>query len=567
MKRWRSFPLQLFLLTVFPLTALLLFIAVGSLTLHQRAMRSMVGERDERATRAAAAALREQLNHRLIAIQSLALQAALADSPAHALVDATFLLPDFEGGLALYDRAGTLLEATTDETIWQSRTVPERLTSASREVQSDTAFFLPPFTDPATGETVLLVVAQEEEFIAVGAFLPGVLARQVLNNLFAGSEEARVLVIAREGEIIYQTGSLAEAETAWQQQPGVAEALRGENGTTYLTIEGEEQVIAFSPIEPVGWALVMMEPWRGEADPLLRATEQAPLVLVPVLIMALLVLWFGVSQIMQPLQALARQATRLGWGDFTALQEPVGGINEIQRLQTELMHMARKVQTAQQSLRGYLGAVTVGQEEKRRRLARELHDDTIQSLIALNQQIQLAQLAAADEPITTQLSRMQQMTGQTMADLRRLIRDLRPIYLEDLGLVPALSMLVRDTGKALAMPITFHHSSPERRLPALTELALYRIAQEGLNNIGRHAQATQADVRLSFAEHEMTLTIEDNGCGFVMPESPSEMAATGHFGLLGIQERAELIGAEVDLQSTPGAGTRLRIVLPESAWQ
>lgn len=102
-KRWRripSLPLQLFIITVLPLTALLLLIAFGSLGLHQRAMRTMVGERDERAARAAAAAITEQINHRLSAVRGVALQAAnAATGPEHALADAAYLLPDFEGGV------------------------------------------------------------------------------------------------------------------------------------------------------------------------------------------------------------------------------------------------------------------------------------------------------------------------------------------------------------------------------------------------------------------------------------------------------------------------------------
>jgi signal transduction histidine kinase len=237
----------------------------------------------------------------------------------------------------------------------------------------------------------------------------------------------------------------------------------------------------------------------------------------------------------------------------------VGGINEIQRLQAELIHMARKVQLAQQSLRGYLSAVTTGQEEERRRLARELHDDTIQSLIALNQQIQLAQLSVQDETNKDRLAMMQQMAEQTVADLRRLTRDLRPIYLEDLGLIPALEMLGRDMSQATGLAIIFEKTGKERRLPPDAELALYRIAQEGISNVVRHANANQVKVSLQFSEEEVTLAVGDNGVGFVVPESPAEMAPAGHFGLLGVQERAESIGARLQIESAPGQGTRLQV--------
>lgn len=221
--------------------------------------------------------------------------------------------------------------------------------------------------------------------------------------------------------------------------------------------------------------------------------------------------------------------------------------------------MAQKVKLAQQSLRGYLGAVTEGQEEERRRLARDLHDETIQSLIALNQRIQLAQLKASEESTVSQLIEMQQMAEQTIEDLRRLTRDLRPIYLEDLGLVPALDMLARDTSQILQIPVSCRVSGEERRLPPQVELALYRMSQEGLSNVARHAQATCAELHLDFEEEEIRLVVRDDGRGFVVPESPAQMTTNGHFGLLGIQERAELIGAHMIIESETDKGTCLII--------
>lgn len=522
----------------------------------------MVGERDERATRAAAAAISEQLNHRRAAIRGLALQAANANEPDHALSDAAFLLPDFDGGMAILASDGTLVAASNNTAVWQDRIAAAQLVPLLQEGDLAEARFLAPFLDPVSAEDMMLVASSAGEFIAVGAFSPSGLARRALASIFGASEQATAYVVTADGMILYQTGAPPWNDSPPQQHPGVVDALRGESGTTYLTVAGDEHVIAFSPIAPVGWALVIEEPWRAVADPLLRTTELAPLVLIPVLVIALMALWFGVRQVVQPLQSLERQATALGWGDFASIEEPVGGIDEIQRLQAELIHMAQKVNLAQKSLRGYLGAVTTGQEEERRRLARDLHDDTIQALIALNQQIQLAQLSVVDETMAGKLSTMQQMAEQMIGDLRRLTRDLRPIYLEDLGLIPALDMLARDIGHLQQLPVTFESSGRDRRLPAAEELALYRIAQEGLSNVLRHAQASQADLCLAFESEAVTLTIRDDGVGFVVPESPAQMAATGHFGLLSIQERAELIGARMVIASTPGSGTQIAISLP-----
>jgi two-component system sensor histidine kinase UhpB len=110
------------------------------------------------------------------------------------------------------------------------------------------------------------------------------------------------------------------------------------------------------------------------------------------------------------------------------------GIAEVQRLQKELTEMARKVQTAQAGLRGYIGAITTAQEEERRRLARELHDDTIQAIIALKQRIQLTEQTVRDPAVQRMLNELEDLAAQTIENLRRMTRALRPIYLEDLGL-------------------------------------------------------------------------------------------------------------------------------------
>ena len=563
MLRWRGLPIQLFVLIILPLTIFLLVIAFGSLFLHQRAMRQLVGERDERATRAAASAISEQLKHRAAATRSLALRATDLQDPEHILADAVFLLPDFDGGIALYDADSHFLTTSNDKVTWELDIVPEQL--AEMNLPPNTTRFSGPFVDPNSSQEMMLVVANTPEgIIAAGAFSPANLAKIALKNIFVSGDQAAALLTDENGRLLYQVGDLHRTGTDLSEYAGVSEALSGESGTIYVNDSGDEHVIAFSPIPPLNWTLVIKEPWQAVTDPLLRATEWAPLVLAPVLIVAIIGLMFGLRQIVQPLQLLEKKAADLGWGNYEAIEESVGGINEIQRLQTELIHMAHKVKLAQQSLRGYLGAVTTGQEEERRRLARDLHDDTIQSLIALNQRIQLAQLAAADEPVTEQLSEMQQMTEQTIADLRRLTRDLRPIYLEDLGLVAALGMLARDTSLALQIPVEFQVSGKECRLPAEVELAFYRIGQEGLSNVARHAQATCVELHLAYSLDNTTLIILDDGCGFTVPESPAEMTGSGHFGLLGIQERAEIMGARLLIESMPGEGTRLTILLPNS---
>jgi signal transduction histidine kinase len=294
-------------------------------------------------------------------------------------------------------------------------------------------------------------------------------------------------------------------------------------------------------------------------SPALELTLLAPLVLIPPLLFSVAGLWFVTRQIIQPLQKLESKAAALAWGDFETIREPVGGISEVQSLQRELMEMSRKVKSAQEGLHDYIGAITSAQEEERTRLAHELHDDTIQAVIALKQRVQLAQKLVDDPNGKQSLKELETLAEQTVENLRRLTRALRPIYLEDLGLVTALEMLTREVSQNNPVAVSFQKTGQERRLEREVELTLYRIAQEGLTNVVKHSQANQAALKIVFSETYVQIEVDDNGVGFSVPNSPTEFAPNGHFGLLGVHERADLIGAKLEVLSTPGNGTQLKV--------
>jgi signal transduction histidine kinase len=302
--------------------------------------------------------------------------------------------------------------------------------------------------------------------------------------------------------------------------------------------------------------------WQSATDPALELTLVAPLALIAPLLFAFAALWFGARQIVQPLQKLESKAAAVASGDFQAIAEPVGGISEVQHLQAELAEMARKVRASQEGLHDYIGAITAAQEDERLRLAHELHDETIQELIALKQRVQLAQKAVKDQSALQLLRELESLAEGSIENLRRLTRALRPIYLEDLGLVTALEMLSRETSQANALAVDFQSTGQERRLPREAELTLYRVAQQALNNVVRHAHAGRAALQIAFTDQGIELEVRDDGAGFQMPRNLTDLAPAGHFGLLGMRERADLIGARFDVQSEAGRGTRLSVRLP-----
>lgn len=303
------------------------------------------------------------------------------------------------------------------------------------------------------------------------------------------------------------------------------------------------------------------EVWKIATDPALELTLVAPLVLIPPLLFAVAALWFTTKKIIQPLQGLEAKAAALAGGDFDAIKESVGGISEVQHLQMELAEMSRKVQAAQEGLHDYIGAITAAQEDERTRLARELHDDTIQAVIALKQRVQLSQKLVKDQNGRQSLKELEDLAEQTIKNLRRLTRALRPIYLEDLGLVTALEMLASEISQNHQLVVGFQKTGWERRLASEVELSFYRIAQEALNNAVRHSHASHAELKISFESAEIKMEVNDNGNGFFVPISPTEFASNGHFGLLGVRERADLIGARLEIESALGKGTNLKVVL------
>ena len=175
--------------------------------------------------------------------------------------------------------------------------------------------------------------------------------------------------------------------------------------------------------------------------------------------------------------------------------------------------------------------------------------------------MQLAQRSVKDPTSLRTLRELENLSEQTIENLRRMTRALRPIYLEDLGLVTALEMLARETSQSHSLDVSFQKFGEEQRLSREVELALYRIAQEALSNVVRHANARRANLQITFGDSEVRLEVSDDGAGFQMPKSPTDFAPGGHFGLLGIRERAELIGARLEVESAPGKGTRLRVSL------
>jgi len=551
--------LQLLGLVILPFSLILLVVAIGGVQIHQNAMRQLVAERDERATRAAASAISNQLRHLDSAIRGLAARAQQG-SPTEILQEALFLAQDFDQGMAILDASGTVVASSIESSVWEGRPLGQLLT----EENQGEALFSAPF--PEGGQSLLLVLVNGPAQSAVGALDVARLIEDALLNTVASGGDSTAFVTDRLGRLLQYVGDKpGQADVAGH--PGVEAALRGEYGAFYQPAEDGERVVAFGPIYPTGWTLILEEPWEGVTSPVLNVSLAAPLVLAPALILTLVGLWFGATQVIRPLRKLRDRAERIEEAEDSALRDPVGGIAEIQQLQETLVDMSARLHTTQQALRSYISALTHAQEEERHRMARELHDETIQNLIAIDQRIQMlsTELDQIQPEQAAQLTSLHRDVNRAVKEVRRLTRALRPIYLEDLGLTTALEMLASDLQRDRQIPVEFQTEGDIRRLNPDVELAIYRIVQEALSNVIRHSEADNVAISFSFRDGHIQAQIQDDGVGFDSSPKASTLATSGKFGLMGMFERADLIGAKLKIDSEPGGGTRVHLTLPTTS--
>jgi PAS domain S-box-containing protein len=240
-------------------------------------------------------------------------------------------------------------------------------------------------------------------------------------------------------------------------------------------------------------------------------------------------------------------------------EQPVG-VQAVARDVTEARRM-------QESLRFYVSQVLKAQEGERLRIARELHDDTAQALTGLSRRLDmLVDTLPSDgervpEDVRGRLEELRDQSDTILEGVRRFSRALRPPVLDDLGLLPAL--------KWLAMALEEHGIDTNisvlgepHRLPDGTELALFRVAQEALNNVRKHSGASAVELTVDFRGGGLTVTIADNGAGFDLPPSTSDLAECGKLGIIGMQERTRLLGGTLSVHSEPGMGTSVVVMVP-----
>ena len=267
--------------------------------------------------------------------------------------------------------------------------------------------------------------------------------------------------------------------------------------------------------------------------------------------------------VIKKLQRFMEAASLLGKGDFKRTIS-FKSDDEIKRLADSFNLMAKMLMDKMRLERKYLTQIIEAQENERTRISRELHDEIGQALTAIKFNLDMIEkeLPQTSTPILGRLGEARSLSNQTLTAMRQLSMDLRPTMLDDLGLIPTLRWYIQNFSNRLNICSNFQAIGFEKKFPPQIETAIYRIVQEAMNNIAKHAKADHFEIILEHRDSIISVSIKDNGKGFDLesvlhPESPER-----GFGIIGMQERVSLLEGRIDIQSRPGLGTHIHIEVP-----
>lgn len=294
------------------------------------------------------------------------------------------------------------------------------------------------------------------------------------------------------------------------------------------------------------------------------APGQTSLQVEAALILVGLAVTFGINWAIlrfafQPLFVLQSTLERIRQGDYSARVPNVEGDPDIAKVTATANEMLDRLEEYRQDM---ARVMLKGMEEERKRLARELHDETCQSLTSVIVNLEaVCQQLPEDSPTAQRLKMTQEVARATLDDTRRFMFDLRPSVLDDLGLIPAIRWYISQRVLPVGIQADFQSSGLEERLAEEQETALFRIVQESITNAVKHGRARRIQVSLSRTGDRVKAVVRDDGNGFDLEKLHRGEIHSG-MGLYGMYERARLVGGSIQIDSAPGRGTTMRVMVP-----
>ena len=283
------------------------------------------------------------------------------------------------------------------------------------------------------------------------------------------------------------------------------------------------------------------------------------------ILLSVLVNYLIIKSALRPLRDLSELVQRYQTGQSTIDPQNLANPDpDITQLAAALSSLVNQLDERNQQLHALSERAINAQEDERREIALTLHDDTgqILSMLIINLERLESQLPAEAAALKTKLAAASDLARQSLTSLRKIVYGLRPTILDDLGLVPAIHWVARTYLEETGIHTSVNASDELEPLSPQATSTLFRICQEAVNNILRHSQAHNARISLDQQDREIRLQIEDDGVGFDVAQASEQAVSLQRLGLLGIQERAQLVGGRVNLDSTPGKGTRLTVFVP-----
>ncbi len=299
-------------------------------------------------------------------------------------------------------------------------------------------------------------------------------------------------------------------------------------------------------------------------ETLTRLTSQLGLTVLGVLGISLFAATLLTWILTRPIMELVNATRAVGSGDFSVqvvrwANDEIGDLAEAFNQMTSELGRLDIVRKEREMLRKQLlDGVITAQEEERRRIARELHDSTSQSLTSLMIGLRNLSEFCSAPGADSQIKKLRDEVSRTLDEVHTLAVQLRPVVLDDLGLKAAVERLVAEWGSRHRVSVDVFVYLGSTRLPGYLETALYRIIQEALANVSKHAHANSVSVLIERRKNDVITVVEDDGQGFNFENDPSGQ----HLGLLGMRERAELLNGTLKIESAPGKGTSIFVSIP-----
>lgn len=410
------------------------------------------------------------------------------------------------------------------------------------------------------------------------------------------SRSVQSQVVDSAGTIIVAAGS-HDGEPATEHAEILAPLIAsGDGGTAIHRLDDDAaHVVAFYPFATLPGGIVI-EQTEDEALAIPSDMQRTLLVYgLAALLLASGAAWLHANSVVRPIRRLSTDAARMASGELdrpivVPRDDEIGELGQrfddmrvrlkasldegarwAEELESRVLERTREAEERNRQLdalnrtrRQLLAKTITAQEEERKRLARDLHDDSAQTLTAVLMTLKAAEDALPERSTEARaaLARSRIQLEMALREIRKAIADLRPSALDDLGLGAAVRTYADDHLRPLGIDVAVRVVGDERRATGLAATAIFRIVQEAVSNAARHAAASHVRIRLEFQSSDMLALVEDDGAGFDPGALPETDQSGRGLGLLGMRERAELFGGTLTVESRAGRGTRIRARLP-----